>query len=73
VQINSANSWCKQGDTKNKRVETWREHGRKHGEGGERGKVAVRAESKSSWHLAFKSFSIASVVLTSLTSAFNWD
>jgi len=28
--------------------------------------VAGRTESKSSWHLAFKAFSAASVVLTSL-------
>jgi len=60
---------CKQGDKKNKR----REHGREQGEGGGRVKLAVRAESKSSWDLAFKAFSAASVVLTSLCSAFNWD
>jgi len=69
MQTDSANSWCKQGDRKNKRVETWREQG----EEGGRVKLAVRAESKSSWRLAFKAFSAANVVLTSLSSAFNWD
>jgi len=58
---------------KNKRVETWREYGREQGEGGGRVRLVVREENKSSWHLAFKAFSAASVFLTSLSPAFNWD
>jgi len=57
------------GDKKNKREETWREHGREQGEGGGRVKLAGRTESKSSWHWAFKAFSAASVVWTSLRTA----